>query len=325
LLGLRYYESKNSLEGFYGFGDGYSSTYGVALCQTPFVTFKTAPCKNLDDIVKEDGIIPKANLTYHIDAQRLVYATFSKGFRPGGVNRNGTVPPYKADYLKNYELGWKSTWMNGRVRVNGALFWEDWKDFQFSFLPPGGSGLTVVKNAGQARIKGIETDIGFAATPSLQFSGGFALLNAELTENYCPDSDANGNPVTDCETPDAPAGAQLPVSPKFKTNVTARYAFPLLGFEGHAQGALVYQGAVWSDLVTSDREVFGEQAAYALTDFTFGVEKDNYSLELFVDNAFDRRAELYRYSECATAVCGTQPYVVTARPRTVGIKFGQKF
>jgi outer membrane receptor protein involved in Fe transport len=325
LVGARYYESKNSLEGFYGYGAGYSSNYGVALCDTPFVTFRTAPCKNLDDTVKDDGIIPKGTLTYRIDPQKLVYGTFSKGFRPGGVNRNGTVPPYKADYLKNYELGWKTTWMNSRVRVNGALFWEDWKDFQFSFIPPGGSGLTVVKNAGQARIKGVEADIAFAATQSLQLSTGFAFIDAKLQENYCPDPDDNGNTVTDCATPDAPKGARLPVSPKFKTNLTARYTFPLLGFDGHAQGALVYQGSSWADLVTSDRDVFGEQAAYALTDFTFGVDKDSYSLELFVNNAFDRRAVLYRYAECATATCGAQPYNVIAQPRTIGIKFGQKF
>jgi outer membrane receptor protein involved in Fe transport len=279
----------------------------------------------LDDTVKDDGIIPKGTLTYRIDPQKLVYGTFSKGFRPGGVNRNGTVPPYKADYLKNYELGWKTTWMNSRVRVNGALFWEDWKDFQFSFIPPGGSGLTVVKNAGQARIKGVEADIAFAATQSLQLSSGFAFIDAKLQENYCPDPDDNGNTVTDCATPDAPKGARLPVSPKFKTNLTARYTFPLLGFDGHAQGALVYQGSSWADLVTSDRDVFGEQAAYALTDFTFGVDKDSYSLELFVNNAFDRRAVLYRYAECATATCGAQPYNVIAQPRTIGIKFGQKF
>jgi outer membrane receptor protein involved in Fe transport len=88
---------------------------------------------------------------------------------------------------------------------------------------------------------------------------------------------------------------------------------------------LVYQGSSWSDLVTSDRDAFGEQGAYALTDLSLGVDKDSYSLELFLNNAFDRRAVLYRYAECATAVCGTQPYNVVAQPRTIGIKFGQKF
>jgi len=325
--GGRYYKSKNSLEGFFGYSQNYSQTYGEFLCGDPstWVPFGTAPCKNLDDQIKEDGMIPKANFTYHFDGRRLVYATFSKGFRPGGINRNGTVPPYKADYLENYELGWKSTWMAGRLRLNGALFWEDWKDFQFSFLPPGGSGLTVVKNAGQARIKGIEADIGFAVTPSLQLSTGFSLIDPELTADYCDQPDADGNAVTECDVPAAPKGSQLPVSPKFKSNLTARYLFPLLGFEGHVQGALVYQGSSWSDLTTADRAVFGRQASYALSDFTFGVNKDSYSVELFVSNAFDRRAQIYRYAECVSATCGDQPYLITAQPRTVGIKFGQKF
>jgi iron complex outermembrane recepter protein len=323
--GFRYYEAKNSLEGFFGFNDDYSSNFGEALCETPFVPFRGAPCKNLDDQIKEDGWIPKVNFTYRFDDRRLLYTTFSKGFRPGGINRNGTVPPYKADYLTNYELGWKTTWLDGRVRVNGAMFYEEWKDFQFSFLPPGGAGLTVVRNAGQARIKGIEADVGFAATPSLTFSSGFALLDPELTENYCSEPDENGNTVTDCPSPDAPKGIQLPVSPKFKANLTARYLFPLAGFEGHVQGAFVYQGASWSDLTLSDRAAFGKQSPYAITDLTFGVDRDNYSVELFVNNAFDRRAQLYRFAECATSACGSQPYLITNQPRTVGIKFGQKF
>ena len=82
--------------------------------------------------------------------------TYSKGFRPGGVNRRGTFPPYNSDFLKNYELGWKTSWINNRLRFNGALFWEDWDDFQFSYL--GVNGLTNVTNAGGARIKGIEAD-----------------------------------------------------------------------------------------------------------------------------------------------------------------------
>jgi outer membrane receptor protein involved in Fe transport len=289
------------------------------------VAFGTAPCKNLQKEVKENGTIPKVNFTYHIDPQKLVYTTFSKGFRPGGINRNGTVPPYSADTLKNYEIGWKTTWLNSRVRVNGALFWEDWNSFQFSFLPPGGAGLTVVKNAGQARIKGVEADIAFAATPSLQFSTGFALIDPKLTANYCSAPDANGNLTTDCADPDAPKGSELPVSPKFKSNVTTRYEFPLLGFEGHAQAALVFQTKSWSDLTTADRAALGRQASYALTDFSFGVDQKSYSLELFVSNAFDRRAQIYRFAECVTDICGSEPYLFTTRPRTVGIKFGQKF
>ncbi len=325
--GARHFKAKNSLVGFFGYGANVSSTYGETLCGDPatWVPFHGAPCQNLNREVTETGTIPRVNFSYKFDPERMVYATYSKGFRPGGINRNGTVPPYKADYLTNYEIGWKTTWADNRFRLNGAIFWQEWKDFQFSFLPPGGSGLTVVKNAGQARIKGIETDISWAVTHALTVSGGFALLDPRLTENYCTEPDANGNTITDCADPAAPKGSQLPVSAKFKGNVTARYTFGLLGGEGHLQGALVYQGRVWSDLTTEDRQILGSQSPYSLTNFSFGLDRGAYSFEVFLNNAFDRRPDLYHYSECVNSTCGGQPYINTATPRMIGVQFGQKF
>ena len=43
-------------------------------------------------------------------------------------------PPYNPDILYNYELGWKTSWDHGELRWNGAVFWENWDNFQFSFL-----------------------------------------------------------------------------------------------------------------------------------------------------------------------------------------------
>ncbi len=85
----------------------------------------------------------------------MVYATFSKGFRPGGVNRTAEkgIGPYQADYLKNYEIGWKTQWFDHRLRWNGDFFWEDWKDFQFSFLGP--NSVTIIVNGGNARDQGL--------------------------------------------------------------------------------------------------------------------------------------------------------------------------
>ena len=62
----------------------------------------------------------------------MVYATWSEGYRPGGINRRGTLPPYVSDFLTNYELGWKTTWVDNRLPFNGAVFQQDWDDFQFS-------------------------------------------------------------------------------------------------------------------------------------------------------------------------------------------------
>ncbi len=81
-----------------------------------------------------------------------VYAhLLERASRPGSINRVGDLPPYGADFLKNYEIGWKTSWNGYRLRFNGAFFREDWQDFQFAFL--GANSLTVLPSAGSARVK----------------------------------------------------------------------------------------------------------------------------------------------------------------------------
>ena len=143
---------------------------------------------------------PRVNLTYKFTEEAMVYATYSEGFRPGGINRRGTLPPYEADWLTNYELGWKTTWFDNRLRFNGAVFSQEWDDFQFALL--GAQGLTEINNAGSAQIDGIEMDVSWAVTDQLGISAGFAYLDSELTENYCGFVNANGKPET---RPDCPS------------------------------------------------------------------------------------------------------------------------
>jgi len=345
--GIREFKTDNSLKGFFGFGRGFSSKTGEAACtiNTPngaagpdFTgAVDRAPCKNVDKSTDETGNTLKANVTYKFDDTKLVYATYSEGFRPGGINRRATLPPYKADYLYNYEAGWKTTWANNTVRFNGAVFQEDWKDFQFSFL--GANGLTEIKNAAQARIRGIEADLSWAVSDQFNLTTGASYLDSELTENYCGFTDDKGNPVTasNCpsidpdtgdtvfNTPQAKKGTQLPVTPKFKGNVTGRYEFPMAGFNAYFQGAAVYVGKRRSDLRDFENSIVGDVGAYTLIDLSTGIGRDNWNLDLFINNAFDEDATLYRYAECAEAVCGAQTYNVNSTPRTIALKFSQKF
>ena len=74
--------------------------------------------------------------------------------------RRQAFGPYQADFLTNYEIGWKTQWFDHHLRWNGAVFWEDWKNFQFSFL--GLNSVTIIENGGNARIKGIENELEWA-------------------------------------------------------------------------------------------------------------------------------------------------------------------
>lgn len=329
--GIRFFKSNNTLAGFFGYGAGYGST-GERACFASTVKVDDAPCINLDKGTKESGNSPKVTLTYKLDSSKLVYATYSKGFRPGGINRRSTLPPYRADYLENYEAGWKTTWLNNSFRWNGAVFMEDWKNFQFSIL--GANGLTEIKNANQARIKGVESDITWVPVPGLTINASAAYTDAKLTANYCGVVDKNtGDPVTDCgpknpiykDDPQAPDGTALPVTPKYKANLTARYEFSLADWDAFAQGAVVGQSGNWTDLRLKERAIIGRQKGYTTADFSAGVDKDGLSISVYLKNAFDKRASLNRYAECAESVCGTQYYIVPNQPRTIGVKLGKTF
>jgi outer membrane receptor protein involved in Fe transport len=327
--GIRFFEAKNSLEGFYGFSlnNDFTSATGEKSCVPGLTTIAGVPCSNLQKEVKEDGNTPRVNLTYKFTPDALVYATYSEGFRPGGVNRRGTFKPYKSDFLKNYEVGWKTTWAGNRLRFNGALFVEDWDDFQFSYL--GANALTQVVNAGGARIKGLEADVNWAVTESLTMNGAMAWIDAELTQFFCQNVDDNGTPFPADQCPEgsgAPKGSMLPVTPKFKANLTARYGFGIGQHDAHLQGTYAYQSMSASALLQSDRDVLGDQKAYGVVDLSAGIDMGSISMEVFASNVFDKRADLYRYAECDSSKCGaTATYIVPNMPRMIGVKFGQKF
>ena len=274
--------------------------------------------------MKETGQIYKVNLSYKLSDDKLVYGTYSQGFRPGGINRRSTLAPYEADYLYNYELGWKTEWADNTVRWNGAVFFETWKDFQFSFL--GANSFTQILNAGQAEIKGAETEVSWA-TPvqGLTLTGGTAYTDAYLTEAYCGTTDAQGKPIKTCAHPQAPSGTALPVTPKLKANARARYEFELAGFDAHVQAVGVYQSEAWSDLRLEERGILGQQDAFGSVDLAAGLTRDNWRVELTIANLFDEVGDKYRYAQCTPTVCGGKTYSVPIQPRTLGLSFGQKF
>jgi iron complex outermembrane recepter protein len=360
--GLRFYKYQNSLQGFYGYSANYQAetlaAYGFQfypgqdICGPPgsgggqpnYAPFHFAPCTDLNQTVSDTGHTERLTLNYKFDPDRLVYATFSTGFRPGGVNRvydpaiKAIFPPYQPDYLKNYEIGWKTQWFGHRLRWNGAIFLEDWNNFQFLYLGP--NSVTVVQNAASAQIKGLETEVEWAAGGGLLLSGGLTYLHAVTTANYCgPQATIPGttqlsencpNQVNSYAVgnapngPEAPSGTRLPVAPKVKLNLVAREVFPIGDWEGFFQASGMYQTSTTPLLRLIDQQTIGDMPAYALFDLSTGASKNGLTAQLYVSNVFDKRAELTRFVECATTTCN-QPYIIPSQPRTVGIKFGQKF
>jgi outer membrane receptor protein involved in Fe transport len=334
--GGRFYRYQNSLKGFFGFSSGYSSKTGVAACFGP-ASVDDSPCTNLDKTTGDTGFIHRLNATYKVGKDALVYATWSRGFRPGGINRRGTLPPYGADFINNYELGFKTSWANNSMRLNGAVYQLDWDNIQLSFL--GANGLTEIRNAGNARIRGAELDFFWRPQRGLTFSLGGSYNDAQITEDFCLIANAD----FDCTQPGAagepnallaPAGTRLPITARLKLNALARYEFPIGSAEGHFQVGVVHEGSRTSDLRLLERSILGPLDSYTTVDLSTGIKKENWTLQIFVKNLLDVNGAVGNGIQCTEVVCGDpdgltaigpKVYTFVTRPRMIGVRVGTKF
>jgi outer membrane receptor protein involved in Fe transport len=319
-----------------------TDTYSSSLTLLP-AAVAGSPCTNLAVYAVGSGLQPvkasgeggtyRFNLSWKPRQGLLLYGTVSRGFRPGGINRRVDVEPYAADYLTNYELGAKTTWLGGKLRFNAALYRQDWDKFQFSFL--GANSFTEIHNGPNARIWGAEFDSALTLGGlSLTASGSYT--DAKTTKNLCLFDDptytcadnGNGNMVS------APKGTRLPITPQVKLNGSARYTVPVGDTKFYGQAVVSYQSSAASDIRTAIVQVgtgdiinpaaqLGRLAAFTKADFALGAEFSSYSLEVFIQNAFDERGQLSRFQECGS--CGQRPYIVPITPRTIGIRAGAKF
>jgi outer membrane receptor protein involved in Fe transport len=321
--GIREFGVNNTLYGFFGYGPNLPSASGTHICFEDSPAGSSRPCVNTSSRVKETGETHRVNLTYQFEPNRMMYATYSTGFRPGGNNRRPQAKTWKADKLTNYEIGWKTGWRNNTVRLNGAIFRENWKGVTVAIQ--GENGITSMINAGDAKTEGFETEINWLAMDNLNLSLSGTYVKANTTTDFCQPT-ALGVPDPTCSKGlDAPAGTQLPGIPKVKANATARYRINRNGYESFVQLAAVYTGSTTFSLEKPKNDLVGDTPAYSSVDFSLGTAKDNWTVEGYVSNVTDKRGELARAAECAASNCLTNYRIVPIMPRSIGIKFGQKF
>ena len=317
-LGQRYFQAEGSIKGFFGFGLGFTpiwSQNGENRCNLfpeGQADYRDAPCKNVDKSISENKHVGRVNLSWKKSDNTLLYATWSEGYRPGGINRNPFVGNYVSDFLTNWEAGWKTQWLNNTLQFNGAVFVEKWDNFQVAFQ--GANGITQVNNGHAAEVDGEEVQLLWSATSKLRLSAAAAFYSAYLKDDYLH---FDG-------TIAAPNGTRLPLTPDFKANAIARYTFELGSFDAHVQSAIVYEGSRSTDLDVALNAIKGDTPSYSTVDLSAGIENDSYSVELYVRNATNENASQYQIGECVPTTC-SQTYGVRLQPRTIGIKFSQNF
>ena len=351
-VGARFFEPENSVKGFFGFGLGFNPDCAPGTCTNDDgeiigldepgavanggsgaysdagffwsrngewrcpsqADYKDAPCLNVDRTIKESEHIGRVNLTWKPADDYMMYATWSEGYRPGGINRDPNFDDYVSDFLTNWELGWKTAWLGNTLQFNGAVFLEQWDDFQVSFQ--GDNGITLVTNGPTAEVLGTELQALWMPLDGLRISAAVAYYDSELQDPYCQNAAC---------TVGAPAGSPLPLTPDFKGNLLARYEFPFAGFDANVQGSIAYESSRPSDISPSDNEILGDIPSSTVFDLSTGIGKDSWGLELFISNLTNEDAQMGITQQCAVGVCGVQPYGIRMRPRTIGIKFSQGF
>jgi iron complex outermembrane recepter protein len=132
------------------------------------------PNVSIDEDRESTDISPMLSVTYFPRDDLMFYASASQGFKSGGFNQlrtgEGVPGEFDDERSRNYELGWKGTWLNRRLQVNGTVFFVDYEDFQSQTFD--GQAITV-RNAGGMESKGVEFDLVYV--PNSLWTLGMAI------------------------------------------------------------------------------------------------------------------------------------------------------
>ena len=308
----------------------------------------------------ESGWKSRANLTWHVTGDAMVYYTYSQGFRPGGFNQNGLSPhatgpdglpqyliprAYNSDKLANNELGWKTEFFNRHLQWNGSVYREDWNNVQIAFFNPGLVGNLFYNTNGQNFVvKGLESSL--IARPFaglvLQAAGSWnqsRQTNSPALVNNNPASANFGQPITQlCNTtpcsavsnPFGPVGAPSANSPPTQLSFRARYDWGFGdGYSAYAQLGAHHQAHSFTQAGANPNYAIGGAISSSRGRF----ENPAYSTsEASVGVAKDAwtvalNVENLANSNASTFISTGQFIVAQTplRPRVIGVSIGYSF
>jgi len=259
----------------------------------------------------------QVNARYHFTDDVMAYARVATGYRAGGPNASlDGVPakPVDSDTLINYEVGIKSTFLDGRAQLNLSIFDVEWEGIQLNVVDPS-TGVGNVANGGDAYSRGFELEGAVLPVEGLRLGYTAAYTKAELTSLL----------------PGAPAfllGYQLPLVPQWSGGVTVDYDWPVAaGWRASVGAGWRYVGSTWDFPVSSpEYAVNTKSPSYATGNLRAGVSNDRYSINFYVRNVTDERVYLYRSPQTdlfTGEVFAIDGYML--QPRTFGVFIDAKF
>ena len=289
----------------------YYSPYGQ------FAYVATSPALNEGSTHKVDA---RAGINYKITDQAMLYGVFSQGFRDGGANgglpnscyEKGVPQQYIPDTLNNYELGWKTVWLDNHLVWNGATYLMNWKDLQtiiYDALICAPSSFYA--NVGQARIYGGETNVDYKINENWSFQGAASYTDSHLISTTYTTFEGN-------------VGERLPFVAYFNWSGNVRYDHTLgESLKWYGQFDISHKGDMWDDLHVAGSNGFPRmlQPAYTLMNLRFGFTPaaGNWLAELYCTNLADKNAIIY------TNTGNFDLRMTTNEPRVIGVRVSYRF
>jgi len=323
------------------YDDGTSAGIGDEPCWISQVNDFSATWSNTSGLIRYD---------FDLSNSAMLYASASTGFKSGHIQDAGNNAD--PETVINYELGVKSRFLNNNLRVNAALYRADYHDLQFSNLDrldtdgdgiADTSGSTIVRNASEATIKGLELEVEWAITQKdrLQFAG--ALMDGRFDQFQIPDTLFGNlfNPYG-FEHSDSPldpvdlSGNSPPRTPDWK--FTAIYEHDFAAFGGLVTPRILatFSDHYYLDIYNRNELAagifpqlpdggagLGIQKAYRTVDLSLRFEpaSERWLIEAFVKNATDENIKIAA-GNFITAEGFTAIYMP---PRTFGLTCSYTF
>ncbi len=263
-------------------------------------------------LAQNSGVTPKLDVAYIPDDNTTIYATWSKGFRPGGPNSPIPVPPcpsaaptqFGPDTVWNYELGEKLRFFDSRVSVNGAIYYEDWTGVQQQVAPKCGFKFTA--NAGKAKVYGAELEVAVVLVPGFVVAQNVGYTHATNS--------------TTLPAAGVVAGDRLLDVPQVTANTSLSYKQPLAD-DRNLVARLTNSYVDSIQDITFTRNTL---PSYDLVGLRLGVETVRWSAILFADNLTNKMA-LLSDTGALSANISILNRVATNQPRTIGADLNFRF
>ncbi|MDV6315654.1 TonB-dependent receptor [Idiomarina sp. HP20-50] len=267
---------------------------------------------------------PHASVSFQLDPAVMMYASYSNGFKSGGIDMRADVSlnpdadnPYDPETVDTVEFGVKSELLDGRMRLNAATFYSDYQDMQVTVQRAieGGGVASQVLNAADSTVKGFEVESTFAATSTLNFTGSLGYIDAEF------DSVAFFNPETQ-QVEDVSELWSFQNTPKVTANVGFTQEFAL------ESGSLIWSANI---AYRDDTQIFEvpsplDEEAYSLTNTSvvWYSNSGQWTVGLHAKNVFDEEYRVSGYNFGSTF----GENIVTGYygdPRTVSLSVAYRF